>query len=130
MEALMTRSSPRRLAFLIALLCVVSLRLLTPPGWMPNFEGAASAPLVICTGDGSHARREADSGSHAPAGKDAHDVCAFADFSLDAAPPPTTPPPEPVAFAYSEAEPLPADQARPTPVWRRPQAARAPPRLA
>jgi hypothetical protein len=97
---------------------------------MPNFEAAATAPLVICTGDGSHARREADPGSHAPAGKDAHDVCAFADLTFDAAPPPAAPPPEPVALAYSEAPRLPADQARPAPVWRRPQAARAPPRTA
>ena len=125
----MTRSSPRRLAFLIALLCVVSLRLLTPPGWMPNFEAAATAPLVICTGDGSHARREADPGSHAPAGKLAHEVCAFADFTLDAAPPPASRP-EPVALTYSETPPLPADQTRAAPAWRRPQAARAPPRLA
>jgi hypothetical protein len=123
----MMRVSPGRLAFLIALLCAVSLRLLTPPGWMPNLDGQG-APLVICTGDGAHVMRPAGP-AHAPPGKASHEVCVFAGFALGAAPlvaaaVSSVAPPEPAAL------PLPAAQTRSAPSRRRPQAARAPPVLA
>ncbi|HKR90011.1 MAG TPA: DUF2946 family protein [Phenylobacterium sp.] len=122
----MTRSAPLRLAFLIALLCAVSLRLLTPPGWMPNLDGRSSAPLVICTGDGVHHVRSADPRSHDRASEDSHEVCAFAGLALERAPQvavlaaPAAPP-------RTAAAPLPVDQVRTALRWRRPQAARAPP---
>jgi hypothetical protein len=125
----MTRSSPARLAFLIALLCAVGLRLLTPAGWMPNLDGQGGAPLVICTGDGVHTVSPADHGPHAPAGKTAHEVCAFAGFALGEAPQ-TTVFGGPEALPVAAAAPLPADQVRLAPAWRRPQAPRAPPLFA
>ncbi len=125
----MTPSSPLRLAFLVALLCAVSLRLLTPPGWMPNLDGRGSAPLVICTGDGVRTVGPDGSNPHGHPGKAVHEVCAFAGLALDTAPPVATV----IAphAAPSAVEPrLPADQARFAPAWRRPQAPRAPPILA
>lgn len=120
----MTRTSPLRLTFLIALLCAVSLRLLAPPGWMPNLDGRPSAPLVICTGVGVQTA-PSDPAAPGHAGKNGHDLCAFAGLALD------TPhgdvlavrpdsPKATVAF-------LPADQVGAAPLRRRPQAARAPP---
>jgi hypothetical protein len=125
----MTRSSPLRLAFLIALLCAVSLRLLTPPGWMPDLDARSGAPLVICTGAGVHPVRPADPASHGHAGKGSHEVCAFAGLALDAAPQVAILA-APLALAEAAAAPLPSDQVRIAPRWRRPQAARAPPRIA
>jgi hypothetical protein len=125
----MTRSSPARLTFLIALLCAVGLRLLTPAGWMPNLDGHGGAPLVICTGDGVHTVPPADHGPHAPGGKEVHDVCAFAGFALGEAPHAAAFA-APEALAFSAAAPLPADQVRLAPTWRRSQAPRAPPLFA
>lgn len=124
----MTRSSPMRLAFLVALLCAVSLRLLTPPGWMPNLDGRGSAPLVICTGDGVHTIGPDGSDPHGHPGKAAHEVCAFAGLAFDTAP-------QAAAVVAPSAAPsavqplLPGHQARFAPAWRRPQAPRAPPIL-
>lgn len=126
----MTRSSPLRLAWLIALTCAVSLRLLTPPGWMPNLEGRGPAPLVICAGDGVHTvTAPADPASPHPGGKTGHEVCAFAGLTVHTA-----------AAAIAVAAPVAAPQAlearlsparaRPALDWRRPQSPRGPPRTA
>jgi hypothetical protein len=122
----MARPSPLRLAFLIALLCAVSLRLLTPPGWMPNLDGHAGGPLVICTGDGARTTSPAGSDAGHPLRKAAGEVCAFAGLALSA-------PPQPLAVAPTQepapaaARPLRADQIRFAPAWRRAQSPRAPP---
>lgn len=121
----MMRSSPLRLAWLVALLCAVSLRLLTPPGWMPNLDGRAAGPLVICTGDGVQPAPPADPASHAH-DKRGHEVCAFAGYALDAAPHAAALV-APLASPQTAAAPRLADQNRIAPLWRRPQAARAPP---
>lgn len=121
----MTRPAPLRLVLLIALLCAVSLRLLTPPGWMPNIDGRAGGPLVICTADGTHAVPPADHGPHAPA-KTAHAVCAFAGLALGARPDPAAVAP-PLAAPLAAAAPRLGHQVRLAPAWRRPQAPRAPP---
>lgn len=125
----MIRHSHPRLVFFIALLCAVSLRLLSPPGWMPNLDGRSDAPLVICTGDGVHPVRPADPASHGHAGKGGHEVCAFAGLAFDAAPQVAILA-APLALPQAAAAPLPADQVRIAPRWRRSQAARAPPRIA
>jgi hypothetical protein len=125
----MLRSSPVRLALIIALLCAVSLRLLTPPGWMPNLEGRAAGPLVICTSDGVHRGRPADPASHGHAEKGGHEVCAFAGLALDTAPQ-VAALAAPLGLSHAAAMPLPVDQIQRAPLWRRPQAARAPPLIA
>ena len=123
----MTRSSPQRLAFLLALLCAVSLRLLTPPGWMPNLDDRSGAPLVICTGDGVHRARPADPAPNGHAGKGgAQEICAFAGFALDEAPQVAVVA-APLAPPQTAAAPLAVDQIWIAPLRRRPQAARAPP---
>jgi hypothetical protein len=122
----MARSPHLRLAFFIALLCAVSLRLLTPPGWMPNLDGRGGAPLVICTGDGTQTLPSPGHDRHGPAGKAGHEVCAFSGLALDAAP-------QPVLFAAPAAAPRAAeaprlaDQTPSAPARRRPQSPRAPP---
>lgn len=126
----MARSSPRPLAFLIALLCAMSVRLLTPQGWMPDLRGGHEPGLVICTGDGVLTLPAPAHEGHAPADKaTGHDLCAFAGLALAAAPPPAGV--EAAAAVTHVAEPpVLADQQRLAPAWRRPQAARAPPALA
>jgi hypothetical protein len=67
-----------RPVLLIALLVAVSLRLLCPPGWMPNLDGKSGATLVICTGSGPLTVQVP--AHHAPApddGKAPHAPCAF-----------------------------------------------------
>jgi hypothetical protein len=66
-----------RLASLIAVLAALGLRLLSPPGWMPNPDGASRAWLVICTGHGPLGTPGERSG--APVKQKAQsDRCAFA----------------------------------------------------
>jgi len=121
----MLRSSPLRLALLIVLLCAVSLRLLTPPGWMPNLDGRAASPLVICTGAGVQTA-PSDPASPGHFGKDGHELCPFAGLALN-------PPPHDDVVAIRTDSPeataafLLADQVGIAPLRRRPQAARAPP---
>ena len=123
----MTRSSPLRLAFLIALLCAVGLRLLTPPGWVPNLDCRGGAPLVVCTGDGVHTLSpSSDPGAHHPAGKAAHETCAFAGLAFDA-PADAALLAAPSVLPHAAQAPLPDDQAVLAQAWRRPQAPRAPP---
>ena len=124
----MTRLSPLRLAFLVALLCAMSLRLLTPPGWMPNVAGRGSAPLVICTGDGVRLMTPADRDGHGHRGKPDHEVCAFAGFALGAAQPAAALA-APAHLPGAAAPTRPFDQGALAPTWRRPQAPRAPPVL-
>jgi hypothetical protein len=124
----MARSSPLRVVFVFALLCALSVRLLTPPGWMPNLDGRGGAPLVICTGEGAHVVRLPDPDSHRRGGEDGHDLCAFAALTLGLVPPTvafTAPRVLPATIAAMSAE----DQIRFAPLWRRPQAARAPPSI-
>ncbi len=116
-----------RLVLLIALLVAVSVRLLCPPGWMPNPDQRLGSVLVICTGDGP---RPIDLGDHhAPApddGKAQHSACVFSGTALVEAPPTVlvaTPTEHPVAAPLSLPPGLPA----PAPGRRRAQAARAPP---
>lgn len=122
----MARSSPWRLVFLIALLCAVGVRLLTPPGWMPNLDGAPGGPLVICTGDGVHAAPASDPTTHGHAGRSGHEVCPFGGFALGGAPH-AIQLSAPLVLPRASATRLAEDQARIAPLWRRPQAARAPP---
>jgi hypothetical protein len=122
----MTPSSPLRLALFIALLCAVSLRLLTPPGWMPNLDSRTAGPLVICTGDGVQRGQPADPAFHGHAGKGRPQVCAFAGLALDTAPQ-VADLATPLALPRAAARLLPADQNQRAPLRRRPQAARAPP---
>ncbi|HEX2815071.1 MAG TPA: hypothetical protein VHN39_01660, partial [Phenylobacterium sp.] len=49
-----TSSGANRPWLLFLLLAALLLRAATPPGWMPNPQGALGAPLIICTADGSH----------------------------------------------------------------------------
>jgi hypothetical protein len=116
-----------RVLLLVALLCAVSLRLLCPPGWMPNFEGRPGALLVICTGDGVHTVR--DGGAHEPApvgGKQQHDRCAFSGVAFAPAGSVTdlAPTAGPLQTAALFA---PAGRRHSGPDWRRAQAPRAPP---
>ena len=71
----------RRPWLLFLLLAAVLLRAATPPGWMPNPQGALGAPLVICTGDGSHLvqfDRDGRPAEPRPQSAQGHDLCAFA----------------------------------------------------
>lgn len=64
---------------LLLLLLALLVRGVTPPGWMPNPQGSASSPFVICTADGAHVV-SLDSAGH-PANRghgERYDLCAFA----------------------------------------------------
>jgi hypothetical protein len=113
---------------LIALLCAVSLRLVAPPGWMPNVDGRPGSWLVICTAEGPHAILGQDDHARGPPDrKSPREPCAFAGLAF--APDPT--PIEDWARTpeYATAAPS-ADGAILAlgPGWRRPQMARGPPR--
>ncbi|MFI4934724.1 MAG: hypothetical protein ACHP7N_08920, partial [Caulobacterales bacterium] len=71
-----------RLTMFVAFLAAVSLRLMTPPGWMPNPQGPATSPLVICTGAGTRIV----GGETPPKPAKAHDACVFAGFAASSAP--------------------------------------------
>jgi hypothetical protein len=73
------------LVLLIALLGVVGLRLLCPPGLMPNIDGRPGSPLVICTGDGVRTvERPSHRAPGSPDGKVQHDQCAFSGIAFAA----------------------------------------------
>lgn len=69
---------------LLLLLAALLLRAATPPGWMPNPQGALGAPVVICTADGSQVLQLDAQGHPAkpdparPQSAQRHDLCAFA----------------------------------------------------
>jgi len=127
MSSMARASAPLRLALMIALLCAVGLRLLTPPGWMPNVDGRPGSLLVICTGEG--ARTVSAPADHAPAPTDQkshHDVCPFAGFA--AAPSPDlVAMATPADFATAVVATPPSGLVSAAPSWRRAQAQRAPP---
>jgi hypothetical protein len=116
---------------LFVLLAAILLRAATPPGWMPDPQGALGAPLVICTGDGSHLvqfDRDGQPAKPQPRSAQRHDLCAFAGHQ--AAPAPqiawVSGPASFVAFAPAGL----AAQAAPARLPRhREQAPRAPPTL-
>jgi hypothetical protein len=111
----------------LLLLAALLLRAGTPPGWMPNPQGALGAPLIICTADGSHLVQFDRQGHPAkPQSAQRHDLCAFAGHQ-------TAPAPEialvsgPATFVSLAASPA-AARASPAAVPHyREQAPRAPP---
>jgi hypothetical protein len=80
-------SGAKRPWLLLFLLAALLLRAGAPPGWMPNPQGALGAPLVICTGDGSHLVQIDGHGQPArPQSAQRHDLCAFAGHQAAPAP--------------------------------------------
>jgi hypothetical protein len=121
-----TSSRGLRPWLLLVLLSAFLLRAATPPGWMPNPQGALGAPLIICTADGSHLVQLDPQGHPAKPSTQRHDLCAFAGHQ--AAPAPETALVSgPATFANLTASPV-AAQASAAAVPRyREQAPRAPP---
>jgi hypothetical protein len=116
-----------RLILLIALLGAVSLRLLSPPGWMPASNDRSGFALVICTGEGSYTVNLP--GDHAPSpdnGKTQHTPCAFSGVAFTSTPsaiPVAGPAEQPAITPVSAPTGLLATGPRRT----RPQSPRAPP---
>ena len=76
-----------RCVWLMALLGVVGLRLLCPPGWMPNPEARAGSWLVICTGHGPLSPNNDDDRGGRPGKDKSHqEQCAFSGLALVLAP--------------------------------------------
>lgn len=76
-----------RCAWLITLLGVVSLRLLCPPGWMPNPDARTGSWLVICTGHGPLSpHRNGDRGDTPGKDKSHQEQCAFSGLAHGLAP--------------------------------------------
>jgi hypothetical protein len=64
---------------LLLLLVALLVRGITPAGWMPNPQGLAGSPFVICTADGAHVvTLDHDGQPTKPASSERHDLCAFA----------------------------------------------------
>lgn len=76
-----------RCAWLITLLGVVGLRLLCPPGWMPNPDARAGSWLVICTGHGPISPHSDDDRGGTPGKDKSHqEQCAFSGLAHVLAP--------------------------------------------
>ena len=115
-----------RLALALVLLTALTFRALTPVGWMPS--GQAGAPIVICTGDGTHLIAP-PSDKAPPAAAAKHELCTFSGHGF--APAPEAPPAPAVAILWT---PAPQTDAPATPTiisraWRS-NLARGPPALA
>jgi len=124
-----SRFGGRRAWPLLLLLAALLVRGITPAGWMPNPQGLAGSPFVICTADGVHtAAADRDGHPPRPANGERHDVCAFAGPhaapTAEAALGLGSAAAEPVVVAQRPPAAAPANAAR-----HRDQAARAPPNL-
>jgi hypothetical protein len=122
-------SATWRVWLALLMLVAVGLRGAIPAGWMPNTQGAANTPLVICTATGAKVVAAHGASGHAPApSHQQHDHCAFA--GLGVAPPPATIGlPAPFALADVAVADRPGRAAPVGARRHREQAPRAPPAL-
>jgi len=113
---------------LVLLLLAISVKLLTPPGYMPG--ASASAPLAICTGHGAAVLVDHRPGPGEPGGRaGSNQVCAFADHGAWPTPSPVFVP-QSASFAFQPpADTALADLAPGRGLSAPPPPSHAPPRL-